>query len=158
MAELISIAGSALSGGLFGVLGQMANRAFGVWETREKRKDTALAYTHELALIEKQMQAKDQETEHELDLTAAHGSWDGLKASLEAEAKPSESYRWVAAVRTLTRPFLTLETQLALVALMLIVRDRPAMMETVIETVTFGASASLLWWFGERATYPRGRK
>ena len=104
------------------------------------------------------MQAKDQETEHELELTAAHGSWDGLKASLESEARPTESYRWVAAVRTLTRPFLTLETQLALVALMLIVRDRPGMMEAVIETVTFGASASLLWWFGERASNPRGRK
>jgi hypothetical protein len=158
MAELFSVAGSALSGGLFGVLGQVANRAFGVWETREKRKDTALAYTHELALIDKQMQAKDQETEHELDLTAAHGSWDGLKASLEAEARPTDSYRWVAAVRTLTRPFLTLETQVALVALMLIVRDRPSMMEAVIETITFGASASLLWWFGERASNPRGRK
>jgi hypothetical protein len=158
MAEILSVAGSALSGGLFGVLGQVANRAFGVWETREKRKDTALAYTHELALIDKQMQAKDQETEHELELTAAHGSWDGLKASLESEARATESYRWVAAVRTLTRPFLTLETQLALIALMLIVRDRPGMMEAVIETVTFGASASLLWWFGERASNPRGRK
>jgi hypothetical protein len=158
MAELFSVAGSALSGGLFGVLGQVANRAFGVWEAREKRKDTALAYAHELALIDKQMLAKDQETEHELELTAAHGSWDGLKASLAAEERPSESYRWVAAVRSLTRPFLTLETQLALVALMLIVRDRPSMMDAVIETVTFGASASLLWWFGERASNPRGRK
>lgn len=158
MAELFSVAGSALSGGLFGVLGQVANRAFGVWEAREKRKDTALAYTHELALIDKQMQARGEETEHELELTAAHGSWDGLKASLESEARPSESYRWVAAVRTLTRPFLTLETQLALIALMLIVRDRPGMMEAVIETITFGASASMLWWFGERASNPRGRK
>ena len=64
----------------------------------------------------------------------------------------------MAAVRTLTRPFLTLETQLALIALMLIVRDRPGMMEAVIETITFGASASMLWWFGERASNPRGRK
>jgi hypothetical protein len=158
MSELFSMAGSALSGGLFGVLGQVANRAFGVWETREKRKDATLAYSHELALIDKQMQAKSEETEHELDLAAAHGSWDGLRASLEVEAKPADSYRWVAAVRTLTRPFLTLETQLALVALMLIVRDRPGLLETVIETVTFGASASLLWWFGERAQNPRGRK
>lgn len=158
MAELISMAGSALSGGLFGVLGQIANRAFGVWETREKRKDTALAYSHELALIDKQMRAKAEETEHELQLTAAHGSWDGLRASLEAEAKPAESYRWVSAVRTLTRPFLTLETQIALAVLMFVVRDRPGLMETVIETVTFGASASLLWWFGERASNPRGRK
>ncbi len=44
------------------------------------------------------------------------------------------------------------------VYLRLMVRDRPGMMEAVIETVTFGASASLLWWFGERAQNPRGRK
>lgn len=158
--DLGGIATSAFGGGLFGFVGQMANRAFGIWETKEKRKDAKLAYEHELALIDKQMVAREQETEQELQITATAGSWDGLRSSVEADAKSPPSYAWVAAVRSLVRPFLTLETQIGVVILLFIAKDagRAALMDTVAETILFSASTALLWWFGERASNPRGKK
>jgi hypothetical protein len=158
--DIGGLASSALGGGLFGFVGQMANRAFGIWETKEKRKDAKLAYEHELALIDKQMQAGREETEQELAVTATAGSWDGLRASVEADAKGGDSYRWVSAIRTLTRPFLTLETQLGVIVLLFLAKDagRADLVDTVAETILFSASTALLWWFGERASNPRGRK
>lgn len=167
MVDIASALGAGATGGLFGLLGQVGNRAIGIWEAREKRKDMVLSYAQEekrwgqeRALLELQMKARAEETENEIALADARGSWDGLRASAEADAHPPESYRWVAAVRTLTRPFLTLETQLLLVVLLFVLKDqaRVDLLQTVVDTAAFSASTALLWWFGERGQRPRGSK
>jgi len=167
MIDLASALGAGATGGLFGLIGQVGNRAIGIWEARERRKDMVLTYQQEekrwgqeRALIELQMKARAEETEHELAIAETRGSWAGLAASAEADARAPESYRWVAAVRTLTRPFLTLETQLLLVVLLFVVKDqaRVDLLQTVVDTAAFSASTALLWWFGERGQRPRGAK
>lgn len=167
MVDLASALGAGATGGLFGILGQVGNRAIGIWEAKEKRKDMVLAYAQEekrwgqeRALLELQMKAKAEETENEMALADTRGSWDGLRASAGSEARAPDSYRWVAAVRSLTRPFLTLETQLVLLVLVFAVQGpaRAGLLQTVVDTAAFSASTALLWWFGERAQRPRGAK
>jgi hypothetical protein len=152
--------GSAAGGGLFGILGQIANRGFAIWERKEARRDAILAYEqevkrwgHETVLLDLQMKQASESHEQDMESTALDGSWKGLHASLQAEAEIASSYRWVDAVRALTRPFLTLESQVAVAVIFFAASgaQKASIQETIVETITFIAVASALWWFGERA-------
>lgn len=160
MADIGGLFTAAAGGGLFGIIGQVANRAFGVWEAREKRKDTLLGYAqeekrwgHEKVLLEIQMKQAHEAHEQDLERLDVAGSWQGLGESMRAEAALPSSYGWVNAVRSLTRPFLTLESQIALLIVFFTAQGvvRAEIQATIVETVTFIATASALWWFGERA-------
>lgn len=162
MADLSGILGAATGGGLFGVLGQVANRAFTVWETREKRKDAIIAnaqqeklWVHETNLLQIQMQQAQEAHEQELETASVAGSWEGLRASIEAESRVPSSYKWVDAVRAMVRPFLTIESQIAVIVIFFAATgaERASIQEQVVETVTFIATAAALWWFGERAEH-----
>jgi len=158
--DLSSILTAGGAGGVFGILGQIANRGIGILEAKERRKDLVLGYDqeqkrwgHEADLLKLQMQARSEETEQELSLADAKGAWEGFTASQQAEAAIGHSYPWVEAIRALTRPVLTLEAQLLLALVFFAVKgsERADLLASVVDTVTFTASASLLWWFGERA-------
>lgn len=158
--DIASILTAGGAGGVFGILGQIANRGIGIFEAREHRKDLVLSYEqeqkrwgHEADLLKLQMQAKQEETEQELSLADAKGAWEGFTASQTAESSIGHSYPWVEAVRALTRPVLTLEAQVLLALVFFAVKgsERAELVGAVVDTVTFTASASLLWWFGERA-------
>ena len=158
--DLSSILTAGGAGGVFGILGQIANRGIGILEAKERRKDLVLGYDqeqkrwgHEADLLKLQMQARSEETEQELSLADAKGAWEGFTASQQAEASIGHSYPWVEAIRALTRPILTLEAQLLLALVFFAVKgsERADLLASVVDTVTFTASASLLWWFGERA-------
>ncbi|MEL6694498.1 MAG: hypothetical protein AAFQ12_15945, partial [Pseudomonadota bacterium] len=92
--------------------------------------------------------ADRQRAEAELSKIEAEGSWDGLSASLKAEAAIGESYRWVNAVRGLTRPVLTMA--LWLITLLVFFYSSDADRPQIINTATFAATAATLWWFGDR--------
>lgn len=161
--SLVSILTSAAGGGLFGVVGQVANRGIGIFEAKEKRKDTQLSYqqeekrwAHETGLLELQMRAKSEETESELRVAETSGAWASFASSQSAEAAIGKSYPWVDAVRALVRPVLTLESQVALIVLVILASqaERATILAQVTDTVTFIATAAALWWFGERAQRP----
>ena len=163
--NILDFATSAAGGGLFGFVGQLANRGIGLMEAKQKREDQLLANAHEKErwanekdLLRLQMEQGAAVAADTLEQTNAAGGWAGFNASMAADAVQQPSYRWVAAVRTLTRPFLTLESQIALVVLLFVGRAKPDILSTVTDTIVFCASASLLWWFGERAQRPRGQK
>lgn len=87
-------------------------------------------------------------TEAQIKLADAAGAWRGLAASMEAEAAIGESYKWVNAVRALTRPLLTL---LLWVITGLVYLGASAEARVgIVETATFAATAATLWWFGDR--------
>ncbi|MBU2532389.1 MAG: hypothetical protein KKB37_06590, partial [Alphaproteobacteria bacterium] len=83
-----------------------------------------------------------------LQTANAAGGWQGLHASLAAEAAIGDSYRWVNAVRGLTRPFLTL--LLWLITAWVFLGSGAAARGEIVETATFAATAATLWWFGDR--------
>jgi hypothetical protein len=163
--DVMSIAGGGALGAAFGALGSIANRGFGLLETREKRKDRQLElahekerWGHETALAEQARSANADAARQTLALTEAQGSWAGLNASVEAEEAIGPSWPWVTAVRALTRPALTVMLWL-LYALVFLCAASGALeadtassvIRTAVETVSFSAATALTWWFGDRA-------
>lgn len=163
------IAGSGLAGGAlgaaFGAFGSILNRGIGLFEMREKRKDRQLElahekerWSHESAAAQAARSARAEEAGQALAMTQAQGSWSGLNASVEAEGSIGESWPWVAAVRALTRPALTVMLWLLYALLFLSAASGALEAETAssvigaaVETVSFSAATALTWWFGDRA-------
>ena len=81
-----------------------------------------------------------------------------IDESLKAEQGIEASWPWVAAVRALTRPALTLLLWLLFAMLFLsavaggLEADTAGgVIRTAVETIAFSASTALAWWFGDRA-------
>lgn len=149
MADLIGIAASAAGGGVFGVLGTALGRVAGYFERRQSIEHEERRWQHEVTLLEMQRLAAAAETEAELALTHAEGRWEGLLASLNAEAAIRASYKWVDAIRGVTRPLLTL--LLWGITVVIWFSADLADRSNITETATFAATAATLWWFGDRS-------
>ena len=167
--DIITAAGGGLAGGAlgaaFGALGSIVNRGIGIFETREKRKDRQLEMAHEverwqidITLAADARAGRAEEARQALARTEAEGSWRGLNASLRAEAGIGQSWPWVAAIRALTRPALTLLLWVLFAILFmsavsgaLEAETAAGVVRTAVETVAFSASTALAWWFGDRA-------
>ena len=148
MADLIGLTASAAGGGVFGLLGTALGRVAGYFERRQHHAQERARWVHESEIMKLQMQARAQETEAERAIAETEGSWQGLRASMQAEASIGSSYRWVNAVRGLTRPALTL--LLWLIAIGIFIGADAAGRQSITETATFAATAATLWWFGDR--------
>ena len=108
MADIIGLAASAAGGGIFGLVGTVIGRIAGFFERRQENVHEQARWTHEAGIIELQMKVRASELAGQESLAQTSGAWEGLAASMAAEASIGESYRWVNAVRALTRPLLTL--------------------------------------------------
>lgn len=155
MADMIGIAASAAGGGLFGLVGTALGRAAGFFERRQSIAHEERRWNHEVQLLELQHTVAAQETEAELAIARTEGSWAGLEASLAAEAAISTSYRWVDAIRALTRPLLTL--LLWGITTSIWFSADYADRASITETATFAATAATLWWFGDRGQTRRSK-
>lgn len=163
------LAAGGLSGGAlgaaFGALGSVLNRGLGLFEMRERRKDRQLElahekerWGHETALGEQMRQSRADEARGALALAERGGSWAGLKAAVDADAALPASWPWVAAVRALTRPALTmtlwgLYTLIFLCAAggLLQAQAAQSVIAGAVDTISFSAATALTWWFGDRA-------
>ncbi len=154
MSEIAGLAASAAGGGLFGLAGTLIGRAAGIFERRQMQTQERLRWQHEARLMELQHAARAAETESERKLIEASGAWDGLAASLEADAAIGATYQWVNAVRAMTRPVLTL--LLWVITLSVFFSATETARAGIIETATFAATAATLWWFGDRSPRPGG--
>lgn len=165
-----SLAGGAL-GAAFGALGSILNRGMGLLETREKRRDRQIELAHEKErwAHDREMAADSRAAEaaqarQALERAEAEGSWAGLSQSLRAEASlESGAWPWVAAVRALTRPALTVLLWLLFAILFVsamagVLREETAasVVGTAVDTIAFSASTALAWWFGDRAPRREG--
>ena len=153
MSDIAGLAASAAGGGLFGLIGTALGRVAGYFEQKQAQAHEKARWIHEVQLIELQQAAQKAETEAEIALSEVEGSWQGLAASMQADAAIASSYRWVDAVRGLTRPCLTL--LLWLIAGGIWLGADPASRANIAETATFGATAATLWWFGDRSAHAR---
>lgn len=147
---IVDIVGAAASGGLFGVLGTVAGRVANYFEKKQANQHQISMWQHEKEMHRLQMEARAAETEQEIDLAATQGSWSGLEASINAEGRIGKSYKWVDAVRALTRPTLTILLWFIAASIWLTTADE-GLRGRIVETVTFAATAATLWWFGDRA-------
>jgi len=163
--DIVGMTGGGALGAAFGALGSVLNRGFGLLEMREKRQDRQLELAHErdrwaheteIASAERAGQA--EAAAQALAQTQAQGSWAGLTGSIAAEAAIAPSWPWVAAVRALTRPALTVMLWLLYATLFLAAAagalhpDAAASVVTgAADTISFSAATALTWWFGDRA-------
>jgi hypothetical protein len=152
---ILSLIGSALTGGGVGLLGSLLSKGIGLFEASQKRKDRELDYAHELKLLEKQSELRTAETENELAIANAETAASLREASYAHDSSMGRPHRWVVDVLRLVRPFLT-AFLLALVGGIYFSTDDFAMKAGVIESVLFMASSAVTWWFGDRSL--KGRK
>jgi|GEM_PF-213399 len=140
MADMIGIAASAAGGGVFGLVGTLLGRVGSYFERQQSIRHAERRWLHEVKLLELQQQAAQAETEAELLLTQTEGSWRGLEASLRADAEIAASFKWVSAIRALTRPLLTLLLWgiITLIWFSAELADRAS----ITETETFAATAA----------------
>jgi hypothetical protein len=156
LGDIIGAAGSALSGGLLGVLGFGVKAFFGFLADREKRALVAVQHAHELALIREQRATLAVETEHEREIAAE----ETRRASYDfADVTGQPVWTWVASVVSLMRPLLTL--YLTAVA-SLIVYDQlfgaapdVFVRNEAVALVMMLTSSCVLWWFGDRPRQAR---
>ena len=149
--SLIGTGASALTGGLFGLLGNVAAKVIGLFEARQAFAQKKEEWGHEERLLDMQMKAKAAETEQELAVTAASGSWGGLGESLKAETAIGATYSWVNAVRALVRPALTLGLGSFLCAAFFAMPLNDINRAYVADSLVFAAVTAIVWWFGDRA-------
>ncbi len=148
MADIIGLAASAAGGGVFGLIGTVIGRIAGVVERRQENAQEQARWKHEAALMELQMKQRASELAGQESLAQTAGAWQGFAASMAAEAAIGDSYRWVNAVRALTRPLLTL--LLWLITSLVYFCAAADAKTSIVETATFAATAATLWWFGDR--------
>lgn len=148
MSDIIGLAASAAGGGVFGLVGTVIGRVAGLIERRQDNTQERARWAHDAAMQAARMREMAAATEAQIKLADAAGAWRGLAASMEAEASIGESYKWVNAVRALTRPLLTLLLW-AITGLVYLGASAEARVG-IVETATFAATAATLWWFGDR--------
>lgn len=145
------IIGSVAGGGILGLFGSLTDRFMAIWERREARKDKVIQNQHELKLIEEQRQTSQMETEHELAIASAEGSYQGLKTSLEHDASISGTSRWVNDVRAMVRPTITALSLTAAIGMAVFMANEASLKIDAVGTVLFIATTATVWWFGDRA-------
>lgn len=148
MADIAGLAASAAGGGLFGLVGTAIGRVANLFETRQAQAHERARWLHEMEMRKLHAEGESAAREADLRKTEASGAWAGLSASMAAEAAVGESYKWVNAVRALTRPTLTVLLW-GITGAIFFGADQ-AGQAGIADTASFAATAATLWWFGDR--------
>lgn len=149
--SVVGIGTSAATGGLFGLVGNIASKALGFFENKQSFDQERARWSHETELLQLQMKAKAEETEHEIAIAASAGSYAGLTQSLKAEAALTGGHTWVNDVRALVRPVLTLGLAGFLCFAFFAMTPGDIDRAYVADSLVFAAVTAIVWWFGDRA-------
>jgi hypothetical protein len=135
------ILGNVASGGLLGLLGTGVNFALGYFQRKQEH-----AQRIESLRLEGELNAA--KTAGDVAVAREQGAAGAFVASQQAEANIGRSYKWVEAVRALTRPGLTL--LLVLLATILRYSADEATKAYIDQNIIVTAVAAVTWWFGQR--------
>jgi ammonia channel protein AmtB len=154
---MLDVLGAVFSGGLTGILGSAVSGIFKFLEVREANKAKVADRQHELRLQEIQMKAYQQETERELAIASQKSASEQMVASYDHDSKIGEGSQWCVNTLRLVRPAITLLSW-AMVTMIWFTMNKgfldqasqSEVMRYLIMTTVYTASASTLWWFGDR--------
>ena len=135
------ILGNVASGGLLGLLGTGVNFALGYFQRKQEH-----AQRIESLRIEGELNAA--KTAGDVAVAREQGAAGAFVASQQAEANIGRSYKWVEAVRALTRPGLTI--LLVILAAVLRYSADEATRSYIDQNIVVTAVAAVTWWFGQR--------
>lgn len=167
LGDLLSFGASAASGGILGIIGAAIGGVFKFFQKKQEMEEAERVRSHELKLQELQMAARKAETEQEIALANAAGSWEGLSASVRADASIQNVSGWVNDARALYRLILTtlLWALTAWIAWLILDQrtmhyltsvDAGEIIKQIIRDILFCAATATTWWFGDRAMISRG--
>ena len=154
---MLDVLGAVFSGGLTGILGAAVSGIFKFLEVREANKAKVADRQHELRLQEIQMKAFQQETERELAIASQKCGSEQMVSSYDHDSKIGEGSQWCVNTLRLVRPAITLLSW-AMVTMIWFTMNKgfldqasqSEVMRYLIMTTVYTASASTLWWFGDR--------
>ena len=150
----------AASGGILGLVGAGVGVAARHIQSKAEHRRRLTEQQHELALLDRQRAAAAEETEQELALAAAAGSWEGLRASLVHDTASGSAANlpvWVQSARALMRPALTLVLLGAVIVVWRSLGDVLPPAEAaesgahLARAVVSAATTAVVWWFGDRS-------
>lgn len=152
MGILGHLLGSALSGGLFGLLGNVTAKLFAYLDAKQQfaQRQAQWTYRTELLKLNAPTPASEQKP-----VAAPDESWLALNESLNADGAIGGSYPWVNAVRSLVRPALTSGLAIVLAFAFFAMKPNDPERGYVIDSLVFAGVTAIVWWFGDRA--PRRR-
>lgn len=151
MEFITDMAATGIGGGLFGILGTGLGRVARYFERKQEQAHQVKKWAHETVLYRLQREAQKEEAEAQLLKAELIGRWQGLNTSIEAERGLKSSYKWVDALRALTRPGLTF--LLWVIAIIIFFVSPSESKVAIAEAAIFAASAATLWWFGDRGPH-----
>lgn len=149
--DMLATGAGGVLGGVLSIGGQWLTHKQAIEMERLKLDGRRVELEHELALIPLETARAMQESEAAIELSNTQGSWEGLTASYQAEGASAAAgtYKWVEAVRSLTRPVLTLGSLAGIGGIALL--GDPAYGMEAAATLQFVGTTSAAWWFGDRA-------
>lgn len=154
LGDLLALGGAAVTGGLTGVIGFGIKGLLAWLGAREERTRLKMQQDHELALLDRQLQARAAETEHEREIAAE----ETRQASYSFANVAQPVWKWAASIISLMRPAITLYLLIATTALAWAVMfgkplpyvDSPAIVKEIVTTVVYLTATAVTWWFGDR--------
>lgn len=161
--DVMEFAGSALSGGIVGIIGSGLKFVGEYFTNKQKMEMQKITNNHELELIDKQSKLKTIEGEIERSITREKADGEIKAASYGVFTSTDNMYKWAATLVGLNRVILTwLLWALTLYVTILISSERGSifvngkdLMGDIINNITFCAAAATLWWFGDRPPQKR---
>ena len=161
--DIMEFAGSALSGGIVGILGSGLKFVGEYFTNKQKMEMQTIANSHELALIGEQAKLKVIEGEIESRIVRDKADAEIKTASYNVYTNTDNIYKWAATVIGLNRVILTwLLWLLTLYVTVMISSERGSifvngkdLMSDIVNNITFCAAAATLWWFGDRPPQKR---
>ena len=162
IAEFLTTIGTAASGGIFGVVGALGGSVMKYFNQKQEQKFEKEKWENDKELMKIQM-----------DIESQKGSWAGLIESHKADI-PLDTYRWVNAIKSLYRPFLT--SSLVVITYLLFINilsgfgddnilseiftgpELKAILKYIVYSIVFATATAISWWFCERALSPPGMK
>lgn len=128
--SLLSILGNVASGGLLGILGQVAVGFLETWRA------------------DKESKRKIEEMKALSSIRVEESTWAAFGEAQKSAAAPDNAPPWAAAVITLTRPALTL--LLVLFAAYVYISAVPEVRADMSGEITACAFGAVWFWFGSR--------
>ena len=146
--EFLSIIGTALTGGVTGIIGALLGKVFSFVDMWAEQKKAAAEHERTIELLKLQNQIGKEETERELAIAESKLAGDLRVASYGHDTGVGVSYPWVAATIRLVRPVLTF-TLIVLVGVIYLDSGVDARIE-LQASVIYMCSSAVLWFFGDR--------
>lgn len=145
---------SVLTGGATGILGSVLGKAFNFVDMYVEEKKAAGEHTRTIEMHRLQAELRADELENERAIVEEQSAGAARVASYGMMTGVEVPYPWVAAILRLMRPVLTIML-VCITWYIYASTDDLAQQETIIQSVVFLSSTSILWWFGDRAMRPK---